>query len=534
MNYWKLGCRWGKGRPPLFLDFLKKEQIVIGVHDKIYGTGDVILLADGHDVLGIAEVCSGPYEIVDYSQYENEFKKNEIDWENWVKIYKARVWSLEGKDCFRYQLQQGIVQIQQQEIRDRLLALYRDYSGGKEMNRMYEILKRKKQIILQGAPGVGKTYATKELALRILEEQVQGTRDQINNLFADLVFTGRIFFTTFHQSMDYEDFIEGYKPVDKNGVPTFDLVDGPFKTISDKCFGSNSNDTFEKAWEQFILSFEGKKNLPLKTISKKTDFYVRLTDDGALRVGINPDEEGQYTMTKKQVKEYLLQGIEPGYNPSYSKGVARYLRDTFGIKPYSPDQERKPYVLIIDEINRGNVSKIFGELITVLETDKREVDPNNLRTSNETISVKLTYSHTDFTVPYNLYIIGTMNTADRSLGQIDYALRRRFAFYTLKSDRNALERYYDTKPEDVKDRALKLYEILAEFFKKTGSISNDFNPDDIMIGHSYLMADSIEELDMKIEYELNPLLEEYRKDGIISCQNESYKQLLGDISAGNN
>jgi len=329
--------------------------------------------------------------------------------------------------------------------------------------------------------------------------------------------------------MDYEDFIEGYKPVEKNGVPTFELIDGPFKTIADRCFGSDSNDAFEKAWEQFLLSFEGKKNLPLKTVSKQTDFYVRLTDDGALRVGINPDQDGQYSMTKKQVKEYLLQGIEPGYNPSYSKGVAKYLRDTYGIQPYSPDRNRKPHVLIIDEINRGNVSKIFGELITVLETDKREANPD---AASETITVKLTYSHTDFTVPYNLYIIGTMNTADRSLGQIDYALRRRFAFYTLKSDRNALERYYEGKPQDIKVNALRVYELLASFFRNPGSISSDFNAEDIMIGHSYLMAETMDALEMKIKYELMPLLEEYRKDGLICCQDVAYEHLIKDIGTG--
>ena len=169
----------------------------------------------------------------------------------------------------------------------------------------------------------------------------------------------------------------------------------------------------------------------------------------------------------------------------------------------------------------------------MLETDKREADPNNKSASTETISVKLTYSHKDFTVPYNLYIIGTMNTADRSLGQIDYALRRRFAFYTLTSNKNALERFYDAKPEEVKDKALHVYDILSDFFKRPGSISNDFNPDDIMIGHSYLMAESLVNLEMKIQYEVIPLLEEYKKDGLICCQDEPYLKLLGEISARN-
>jgi 5-methylcytosine-specific restriction protein B len=532
MSVWKLGCRWGKGKPPLFFDFLLQEGFVIGVAKMQYRINDLILLTDGFTALGIACVTSGTEPITDHPEFQDTFTDYEIDYNDDIYLAYAKIWRLNPTDVFQYQTQQGIIQMHN-ENEAIVVKLYKKYSGAKEMDDITTILERKKQIILQGAPGVGKTYATKELAVRIIDGKVPEKRDQVTARYTELVSSGRIAFTTFHQSMDYEDFVEGYKPVERNGVPTFDRIDGPFKTIADKCFGSNSNDSFEKAWEQFLLSFEGKKNLPLKTISKQTDFYVRLTDDGALRVGINPDQDGQYSMTKKQVKEYLLQGIEPGYNPSYSKGVAKYLRDTYGIKPYSPDQDRKPHVLIIDEINRGNVSKIFGELITVLETDKREADPMNKSASTETISVKLTYSHKDFTVPYNLYIIGTMNTADRSLGQIDYALRRRFAFYTLTSNRNALDSFYDNKPEEVKNRALHIYDQLSEFFKKPGSISNDFNPDDIMIGHSYLMAESLDNLEMKIEYEIMPLLEEYKKDGLICCQDELYTKLLGEISTRN-
>ncbi|MBN2569846.1 MAG: AAA family ATPase, partial [Deltaproteobacteria bacterium] len=167
---------------------------------------------------------------------------------------------------------------------------------------------------------------------------------------------------------------------------------------------------------------------------------------------------------------------------------------------------------------------------TVLETDKRETDPNDTTSTIETISVKLTYSHSDFTVPHNLYIIGTMNTADRSLGQIDYALRRRFAFYTLKSDRKALENYYSGKAEAIRDQALRVYDSIAAFFQTPGTISSDFNPEDIMIGHSYLMAETLEEFEMKIKYELKPLLEEYRKDGLINCQDDSYTSLIREIS----
>lgn len=402
------------------------------------------------------------------------------------------------------------------------VMLIREWNRLEEMSEMMDLeklLKAKKQVIVQGAPGVGKTYSTKELAIRILGESIPVDRSALNAQYKDAVKRGQIAFVTFHQSMDYEDFVEGYKPAEgAGGAPIFIRRDGPFKKIVEACYGRKSEDAFEKAWSSFIDKFEGKQNIEAKTIAKHTPFYVRLTDNGALRVGITPDEPGQYTMTKQQIKDWVLHGTEPGYNPSYAKGVGKLLQDTYHVPPYSPDQERKPHVLIIDEINRGNVSKIFGELITLLETDKREADPNQ-DAAAETLSAKLTYSGEAFTVPYNLYIIGTMNTADRSLGQIDYALRRRFAFYTIKSSRNAIERFYEGRDEELKNRALDVYDRIHPLFhpqdERDGYVNPDFDPDDVMIGHSYFMAVDKEELEFKIRFELVPLLQEYRKDGIL-------------------
>ncbi len=425
----------------------------------------------------------------------------------------------------------------QNEYRTMLIREWNRLEGIKEMLYLEKLLKTKKQVIVQGAPGVGKTYSTKELALRILGESIPADRSALNAQYQDAVKRGQIAFVTFHQSMDYEDFVEGYKPAEgTGGAPTFILRDGPFKKIVDACYGQHAEEAFESSWSAFIESFEGKTNIEAKTIAKKTPFYVRLTDNGALRVGTDPSEPGQYTMTKQQIKDWVLHGIEPGYNPSYAKGVGKLLQDTYHVPPYSPDQQRKPHVLIIDEINRGNISKIFGELITLLETDKREADPNQ-GVAAETLSVKLTYSGEAFTVPYNLYIIGTMNTADRSLGQIDYALRRRFAFYTIKSSRNAIERFYEGRDEELKNRALNVYDRIHSLFhpqdEREGYVNRDFDPDDVMIGHSYFMAADEEELALKMRFELAPLLDEYRKDGILVLDRDDpvFTGLLGAIGA---
>ena len=290
-----------------------------------------------------------------------------------------------------------------------------DIKMNKTLSDIASLLALKKNIILQGAPGTGKTFSTATLSLKVLgiENIDWETPKSIMNKYDELVEDGRIAFTTFHQSMDYEDFVEGYKPEEVNGDIKFKLKPGVFRTIC------------EKAKEQ-------------------------------------------------------------------------------------------PCVLIIDEINRGNVSKIFGELITLLEPDKRDGGDHR-------IQVNLTYSGKPFSVPNNLYIIGTMNTTDRSVGSIDYALRRRFAFWTLKSNKEVIEG--QDVDVNVKSKALSLFDKVEGFLNANPS---DMKMDDLMPGHSYFLAKSLAELESKVKYELIPLVEEYAKDGIIEVSNEKLNQAFAE------
>ena len=182
------------------------------------------------------------------------------------------------------------------------------------------------------------------------------------------------------------------------------------------------------------------------------------------------------------------------------------------------DEIPQNHVLIIDEINRGNVSKIFGELITLLEADKR-------LGGDHPIKVTLPYSKESFGVPSNLYIIGTMNTTDRSVGNIDYAVRRRFAFVTLKADRQVLVSKYG---EDSKQVLLfdAIYAFLDDDKKHP-----DMDIDDLMVGHSYFMAEDDNELKLKLEYEIIPLIREYNKDGIINVKKDELEKAFDDWKA---
>lgn len=289
-----------------------------------------------------------------------------------------------------------------------------------------KLLSKKHNIILQGAPGTGKTYNTAAIALKTLDiTDVDLTDHKAVMIRYDELLGKQIFFTTFHQSLDYEDFVEGLKP------------------------------------------------------------HVQTNDKGN-SIGVTYEPED---------------GI---FKRACNKAVENA-------------EDNKSVVLIIDEINRGNVSKIFGELITLLESDKRSQ-------GNHPIKVILPYTKAEFGVPSNLYIIGTMNTTDRSTGTLDYALRRRFAFVTLQSDRSVIEKHYDKLGNaNLKDMAVALFDDIKKFIESPKHLCGDMSIDDLMVGHSYFMAEDEEELKDKVEYEIIPLINEYINDGILNVKNEEKK-----------
>ena len=412
-----------------------------------------------------------------------------------------------------------------------------------------ELLQNKKNVILQGAPGTGKTYNTAALALVIsgkLPPRSSETEKEYHKKVMDeyekqlikfdeegnVAGDGQIGFVTFHQSMDYEDFVEGFKPQKENKRVVYDIEDGIFKKIRELAFDNyedslksedevkiemDTKTVFESFCVQIEAELKEKDCVNLIPSSKlKIRKVFRRADGSAKSISISRTETSpNQTLTLEMIlRDYpkfkngeiqSYEDIKPKYesNSAYHGNAPYYFELLKQMKDFEEKHnissevqkvELKNYVLIIDEINRGNVSKIFGELISLLEADKRVGGDHPL-------TVTLPYSKESFSVPSNLYIIGTMNTTDRSVGSIDYAVRRRFAFVTLEADESKA-------PEGD---ARELFKAVRRFLKES---KYDMDIEDLMVGHSYFM-DAIN-LQMKWRYEILPLLMEYHKDGIIN------------------
>lgn len=380
--------------------------------------------------------------------------------------------------------------------------------------------------ILYGPPGTGKTYHTIDKALEILGENLE-SRDEKKVKFDEYVKDGQIVFITFHQSYGYEEFVEGIKPMINNEANSqeiqYEIKDGIFKDICNKALENyeNSNLNTEELREKIELREKVEKflNRLLETnepISKTKggNFFINSFNNNTIEIYSEDVErfDGIFKLSLSTFITLLKSNIEFNsavemfkkvFDRDYADRTHTYYFNLVNkFKEYEKQAVLKTednkissnslnsYIIIIDEINRGNISKIFGELITLIEPSKRIG-------ADEELKVTLPYSKKEFGVPKNVYILGTMNTADRSITSLDTALRRRFEFVEMMPDPSVLsDNYKDVNLQEL----LKAINTRIEYLldrEKT-------------IGHAFFIGvKNLEDLKKVFQNKIIPLLQEY-------------------------
>lgn len=381
--------------------------------------------------------------------------------------------------------------------------------------------------ILYGSPGTGKTYHTIDKALEILGENLE-SRDEKKAKFDEYVKNGQIVFTTFHQSYGYEEFVEGIKPhidsKENSKEIEYEIKDGIFKELCEKALDNYENsilntDELNKKIElkekvENFLNWLLETNEPIGK-TKGGNFFVVEIDNKTIVIYSEGVErfDGIFNLNLSIFMELLkckdefnnaTEMFKKVFNRDYADRTHTYYFNL--VKKFKAYEEKqltakiennknndnslKPYIIIIDEINRGNLSKIFGELITLIEPSKRIGEKEELK-------VTLPYSGEKFGVPKNVYIIGTMNTADRSITSLDTALRRRFEFIEMMSDVSKLS---------IDCEGINLQELLKAINTRIEYLLDR----EKTIGHAFFISvENLESLKKVFKNRIIPLLQEY-------------------------
>jgi 5-methylcytosine-specific restriction protein B len=479
-----------------------------------------------------------------------------------------------GLQCYliseRHQLECAIAAVTASAVRLPHQAKSSDDSAPVQHQKLGTALTMATNTILYGPPGTGKTYATTRKAVELCDGQVPYRDDEeIRQRFEQLRLEGRVSFVTFHQSYGYEEFVEGLRPVIKEGQIAYEVLPGAFKracqaaslrgqitpgltgkplkerTLYKMSLGASWNQEGVKVFEYCVhnscVLLGYGNDIDFSDCSNRDGIVTKINAEGLnlikLPSHINAIERfkhevhvGDLILVSSGNKlfraiaevtgeyEYIedapfhqmravrwLAVFEPGIPAGdlYGRGVTmnslytlnpdalRYDQIESLLASQAESDPQQPHVLIIDEINRANISKVFGELITLIEPDKREGQFN-------AITVKLPYSGEDFSVPSNLHLLGTMNTADRSIALLDTALRRRFDFEELMPNPALLSA--------IAIDGVDLGKMLGAMNERIEALYDR----DHTIGHAYLIGvRSIEDLDRAFRRKILPLLQEY-------------------------
>ncbi len=326
-----------------------------------------------------------------------------------------------------------------------------------------KLLKANKNLILTGAPGTGKTFLAKRIAKQLTGESEDSPFIQ---------------FVQFHPSYDYTDFVEGLRPIKKdNSELGFELRDGLFKSFCRSAINQEEKNNFDELYIEFIDELL-ESNIEFETPTHKKKFKVEINSNKTCVAIPDTDVGTRMSITKPMIKDYILSGKIRDWKP-YTVPIAEYFKKKYKVKTEIAIQEEKPFVLIIDEINRAEISKVFGELFFSIDPGYRG-KKGKVKTQYANLQNEDDVFRNGFYVPENVYIIGTMNDIDRSVESMDFAMRRRFAWKEVKAlDRISM---WDDNIEDHKNEAETRMKKLNEAIEKVPGLNAAYH-----IGPAYFL-----------------------------------------------
>lgn len=450
--------------------------------------GDIIVLRKPQALL---KVLSAPLP------YQGDGRFPDFDWLCIVRQVEVLSWRDEDVskyDNIPYFDARGYLQtcaaVDKKEKQNIVIDWLNIIQGTKMKQDLSELLKDSKNLILTGAPGTGKTYLAKEVAYFL-------TGDTPEN-------HPHVEFVQFHPSYDYTDFVEGLRPTKPgdDGNIGFVRQDGIFKVFCQRAIESTINaktDDFEEAWQKLVDWLEENDFAEVKSLNGKVTFEVELNEYGnglASRTYASEEDKQKHIITpgrsKYFNKEQLyrvyrgLSGVPNGGHDNYRKAVVNMMKEKFDLSEYNPGSEEndisKPkYVFIIDEINRGDIAKIFGELFFAIDPGYRGIK-GRVKTQYSNLIEEDDVFKNGFYVPDNVYIIGTMNDIDRNVESMDFAIRRRFTWKEIKPEDNTGMWDGNEGIEQWKPQAGGVMKAINEAITKTDGLGAQYQ-----LGASYFL-----------------------------------------------
>lgn len=461
-----------------------------------------------------------------HNNNENSYKSSEID----KVLFKIPVYVIQEESG---KIKSVKVEISDENFKNfncKLQTISKYFEEGENIkieeikeyvNKYSKKLIESKNIIFRGAPGTGKSYLAKEIAAYVASN---GKTQKYTELTKEE--KEQIEFVQFHPNYDYSDFVEGLRPkINIDGTMGFELQDGIFKKFAKKArinLKNSKKNIKEIKKENYAIdlmeNFTSNINFELdefKTL-QGNKFYISSIDDEFINIFI-PDNKISNNL---KIKKYdLIKMLESKEEFEKVKDITKFFEKKNATQEYSyylalfreikkreetvkeseiEIEKEKNYVFIIDEINRGEISKIFGELFFAIDPDYRGILGE--------VSTQYSNMHEEldekFYIPENVYIIGTMNDIDRSVDSFDFAMRRRFRFIEIKPEENI--EMLEVLEENLRQEAIKRMYALNKEIKNTEDLNENYQ-----IGPSYFLKLKSIDFDKLWTDYLKPLLEDY-------------------------